>query len=341
MWRRTTLLNCRISLHFSFFGNSVFTISTTFTTRLFFWYSNVASLALSYNRVKEADAPKLLRPFITFVLGGPGSGKGTQCAKIAETFGFVHLSAGELLRKEILSNSENGAVILDIIKEGKIVPSEITVNLLRNAIGSSKSHKILIDGFPRTDENRIAFERIVGIEPDLVIFFDCPEEEMLRRVLSRNQGRVDDNIDTIKKRLKIFNKLNLPVIDYYSSKGKVHKVIAVGTIEEIFEKVRPLFSSLRKINKNDPKHNIDHYDQHAHPCYMEPFTRRESIEANPLQTMKGLSVWFALAIIMKGSAIMDGGLAYVSRSAAYVEQTEWAMRVEPEDDVDGCQRIVA
>ncbi|KAG0460778.1 hypothetical protein HPP92_021075 [Vanilla planifolia] len=196
-----------ISLHFSFFGNSVF-----------------HHQHYIHNQVKEADAPKLLRPFITFVLGGPGSGKGTQCAKIAETFGFVHLSAGELLRKEILSNSENGAVILDIIKEGKIVPSEITVNLLRNAIGSSKSHKILIDGFPRTDENRIAFERIVGIEPDL--------------------GRVDDNIDTIKKRLKIFNKLNLPVIDYYSSKGKVHKVIAVGTIEEIFEKVRPLFSSL-------------------------------------------------------------------------------------------------
>ncbi|KAG0462222.1 hypothetical protein HPP92_020698 [Vanilla planifolia] len=218
MWRRTTLLNCRISLHFSFFGNSVF-----------------HHQHYIHNQVKEADAPKLLRPFITFVLGGPGSGKGTQCAKIAETFGFVHLSAGELLRKEILSNSENGPYIdkpVNTLKfpETKVVRASCQMDLR----------------YGRTKFNiPSSFSSQVGIEPDLVIFFDCPEEEMLRRVLSRNQGRVDDNIDTIKKRLKIFNKLNLPVIDYYSSKGKVHKVIAVGTIEEIFEKVRPLFSSLR------------------------------------------------------------------------------------------------
>nr|XP_010919050.1 probable UMP-CMP kinase 2 isoform X1 [Elaeis guineensis] len=183
-------------------------------------------------------------PFITFVLGGPGSGKGTQCIKIAETFGFAHLSAGDLLRKEMSSDNENGAMIRDIIKEGKIVPSEITVNLIRRAIESSKNHKILIDGFPRSDENRIAFERIVGVEPDLVLFFDCPEEEMVKRVLNRNQGRIDDNIETIKKRLKVFEKLNLPVINHYSAKGKVYKINAEGTVDEIFEKVRPLFASL-------------------------------------------------------------------------------------------------
>ncbi|XP_065002417.1 probable UMP-CMP kinase 2 isoform X2 [Musa acuminata AAA Group] len=100
-------------------------------------------------------------PFITFVLGGPGSGKGTQCVKIAETFRFAHLSAGDLLREEMSSNSENGTMIHDIIKDGKIVPSEITVNLLRKAIHSSGNHKFLIDGFPRNEENRIAFERIM------------------------------------------------------------------------------------------------------------------------------------------------------------------------------------
>lgn len=194
--------------------------------------------------VKEGDSSNRVRPLITFVLGGPGSGKGTQCAKIAETFGFLHLSAGELLRKEILSGRENGSMILDVIKEGKIVPSEITINLIRREIEASENRKVLIDGFPRTDENRIAFERIVGVGPDLVIFFDCPEEEMVKRLLSRNQGRIDDNIETIKKRLEIFNKLNLPVINYYSSKGKVHKIKAVGTTEEIFEKVNPIFASL-------------------------------------------------------------------------------------------------
>ncbi|CAL9086327.1 unnamed protein product [Musa textilis] len=194
--------------------------------------------------VTEATSNRC-NPFITFVLGGPGSGKGTQCVKIAETFRFAHLSAGDLLREEMSSNSENGTLIHDIIKEGKIVPSEITINLLRKAIHSSGNHKFLIDGFPRNEENRIAFERIVGVEPDIVLFFDCPEEEMVKRVLNRNQGRVDDNIDTMKKRLEVFKKLNLPVIDYYSAKGKVCKINAVGTVNEVFEKVRPVLAALR------------------------------------------------------------------------------------------------
>lgn len=76
-----------------------------------------------------------------------------------------------------------------------------------------------------------------------MLFFDCPEEEMVKRVLNRNQGRVDDNIDTVKKRLKVFEILNLPVIDYYSKRGKLRKINAVGTEDEIFEKVRPIFSA--------------------------------------------------------------------------------------------------
>ncbi|XXG51923.1 hypothetical protein AAC387_Pa03g0382 [Persea americana] len=201
--------------------------------------------------VKQDISSNRTRPFITFVLGGPGSGKGTQCEKIVETFGFTHLSAGDLLRKEISSNSENGSTILDIIKEGKIVPSEITVKLIQRAIQSSESYKFLIDGFPRSDENRIAFERVIGMEPEVVLFFDCPEEEMVKRVLSRNQGRVDDNIETIKKRLKVFAGSNLPVINYYSGKGKLRKIDAVGTVDEIFEKVQPIFAAYKGAASKD------------------------------------------------------------------------------------------
>ncbi|KAK3220955.1 hypothetical protein Dsin_014925 [Dipteronia sinensis] len=187
-------------------------------------------------------------PFITFVLGGPGSGKGTQCEKIVENFGFTHLSAGDLLRREITSNTEYGAEILDTIKEGKIVPSEVTVKLIRKEMESSDNYKFLIDGFPRSEENRIAFERITEAEPDIVLFFDCPEEEMVKRVLNRNQGRVDDNIDTIRKRLKIFESLNLPVVNYYSKRGKLYKINAVGTADEIFEQVRPVFAAHEELS---------------------------------------------------------------------------------------------
>lgn len=125
--------------------------------------------------------------------GGPGCGKGTQCSKIVENFGFTHLSAGDLLQAEVKSRSEKGSALLilyllishykaivfltfidchrhfyrkmidEFKKEGKIVPSEVTVELLQKAMQQSPNQKFLIDGFPRNEENRIVFEKIVGL----------------------------------------------------------------------------------------------------------------------------------------------------------------------------------
>ncbi|KAL5560595.1 hypothetical protein UlMin_036806 [Ulmus minor] len=188
-------------------------------------------------------------PTVVFVLGGPGSGKGTQCANIVEHFGFTHLSAGDLLRAEIKSGSENGTMIQNMIKEGKIVPSEVTIKLLQRAMLECGNDKFLIDGFPRNEENRAAFEAVTGIEPAFVLFFDCPEEEMEKRLLSRNQGREDDNIETIRKRFKVFLESSLPVIEHYDSRGKVRKIDAARPVDEVFESVKTFFSP--KIEKAD------------------------------------------------------------------------------------------
>lgn len=185
---------------------------------------------------------------VIFVLGGPGSGKGTQCASIVEHFGFTHLSAGDLLRAEINSGNENGLMIQNMIKEGKIVPSEVTVKLLLTAMKKSGNDKFLIDGFPRNEENRAAFELVTGITPEFILFFDCPEEEMERRLLGRNQGRVDDNIETIRKRFKVFIESSLPVINHYESLGKVRKIDAARSKEEVFATVHPLFVPFLKTN---------------------------------------------------------------------------------------------
>ncbi|XP_020689667.1 UMP-CMP kinase 3 isoform X1 [Dendrobium catenatum] len=183
---------------------------------------------------------------VVFVLGGPGSGKGTQCANIVRVFGFTHLSAGDLLRAEIKSGSENGTMIQNMIKEGKIVPSEVTIKLLEKAMLENGNDKFLIDGFPRNEENRAAFEEVTKIEPEFVLFFDCPEEEMERRLLGRNQGRDDDNIETIRKRFKVFLESSLPVVDYYNLKGKVRKVDAAKPIDDVFESVKVIFSNFSK-----------------------------------------------------------------------------------------------
>ncbi|XP_039046749.1 probable UMP-CMP kinase 2 isoform X1 [Hibiscus syriacus] len=237
MWRRVASLSSFISSS----SSSSFVAQTA--SRLNTWESLTTGIPHQENGV---SVPKEKNPFITFVLGGPGSGKGTQCIKIVETFGFKHLSAGDLLRREIASNSADGAMILNTIKEGKIVPSQVTVKLIQKEMESSGSNKFLIDGFPRTEENRVSFERIIGVEPNVVLFFDCPEEEMVKRLLNRNQGRVDDNLETIKKRLKVFEALSLPVINYYSHRGKLYTIKAVGTEDEIFEQVRPIFTAFEQ-----------------------------------------------------------------------------------------------
>ncbi|KAL6565844.1 UMP-CMP kinase 3 [Orobanche hederae] len=186
---------------------------------------------------------------VVFVLGGPGSGKGTQCENIVKHFGYTHLSAGDLLRAERDSGSENGTMIKNMIKDGKIVPSEVTIKLLQRAMEDSGNDKFLIDGFPRNEENRAAFDQMTdgskwtGIEPEFVLFFDCSEEEMEKRLLNRNQGRDDDNIETIKKRFKVYMESSFPVIEYYDSKGKVRKIDAAKPIEEVFEAVKEVFTS--------------------------------------------------------------------------------------------------
>ncbi|KAK3131416.1 hypothetical protein QOZ80_6AG0506200 [Eleusine coracana subsp. coracana] len=181
---------------------------------------------------------------IVFVLGGPGSGKGTQCSKIVSQFGFTHLSAGELLREEAKSDTEQGIMIKNLMHEGKLVPSEIIVKLLLKAMLQSGSDRFVVDGFPRNEENRQAYEKIINVEPEFILFIDCPKEELERRILSRNQERDDDNIDTIRRRFEVFQEATLPVVQYYEKRGKLRRVDGAKSPDEVFKDVKPIFEQL-------------------------------------------------------------------------------------------------
>ncbi|OIT26247.1 PREDICTED: UMP-CMP kinase 3-like [Nicotiana attenuata] len=192
---------------------------------------------------------------IVFVIGGPGCGKGTQCKRIAQLFGYTHLSVGELLRQEINSGSETGSMIQKIMKEGKLVPSDVTVRLLQQAMQGMDSDKFLIDGFPRNEENVKTFENLTKMEPEFVLYLDCPQDEMEGRLLSRNEGREDDNIETIRKRFKVFLESTLPAVEYYESKGKVKKVDAGKSVDEVFESIKSIFSQGKEDKVPSSRHN--------------------------------------------------------------------------------------
>ena len=182
--------------------------------------------------------------YVVFILGGPGSGKGTQSAHLVQDYGFTHLSAGDLLRAEQdREGSEYGQMIKDTIKDGKIVPMEVTVKLLENAIVAKMdpqkhSGRFLVDGFPRKMDQAIYFEESV-CPSKCTVFLDCPEEEMRKRLLNRGKtsGRSDDNEESIIKRFRTFVETSMPVVDYFSELGKVIKVSAVGDEGEVYQHV--------------------------------------------------------------------------------------------------------
>jgi len=190
---------------------------------------------------------------IIFVLGGPGVGKGTQCANLVRDYGFVHLSAGDLLRAEQhREGSQYGDLIREHIRGGTIVPMEVTIKLLENAIGEALKQphegqtgwedgrgRFLVDGFPRKMDQALKFDEDVCLSA-YVLFFSLTEEVMLRRLVERGKtsGREDDNEESIKKRFRTFEETSMPVVDYYRKQNKVVEIDASPSIAEVYENVK-------------------------------------------------------------------------------------------------------
>eukprot|EP01084_Bolivina_argentea_P053844 98786_1 len=141
---------------------------------------------------KKDDNISSTKPQVFFVLGGPGAGKGTQCANLVNEFGLIHLSAGDLLRAERNSGSSDAELINNCIKDGKIVPVAITVGLIKRAMLNnmrvSNKYIFVIDGFPRNHDNLQGWNRICGgsfANVPFLLHLRCSEEEMTKRILSR------------------------------------------------------------------------------------------------------------------------------------------------------------
>eukprot|EP01083_Nonionella_stella_P178707 632125_1 len=198
------------------------------------------------NGIKKAAAQ------VIFVLGGPGAGKGTQCANIVRDYGFVHLSAGELLRRERdTKGSANGELIQRYIKDGEIVPVEITVGLLKREMETNiknAKRKFLVDGFPRNQNNLDGWNRVIGDFASIpfILFFNCPEDVMEERLLARGEssGRSDDNLESIRKRFNTYQTSTMPIIDHFRTRDMVRQVECAESIEKVYQQVRVFMDEL-------------------------------------------------------------------------------------------------
>lgn len=186
---------------------------------------------------------------IVFIVGGPGSGKGTQCDRIVQKYGYCHLSSGDLLRAEVASGSERGQKLQEIMKKGELVPLETVLAMIKDKmIANSSASGFLIDGYPREVAQGEQFESTIA-SATAVLYLDVANETMTQRLINRGKtsGRADDNEETIRARLETFSKATAPVVAYYKEKGKLFEVersIAESSPDAVFNKVCELFDKL-------------------------------------------------------------------------------------------------
>jgi len=165
-------------------------------------------------------------PNVVFVLGGPGAGKGTMCELAQCQLGWTHLSVGDLLRAERDSGSEHAALIADTIHAGELVSDDLVVELLKIAMETATrttgKTNFLIDGFPRSLANLAGWNEVFGSDRPLpkMIYFECPYPILEKRILARAKytGRMDDNLESIRKRFDTFKSETLPTVEHFRSK---------------------------------------------------------------------------------------------------------------------------
>lgn len=196
----------------------------------------------------------IIKPKVIFVLGGPGSGKGTQSAKLSSDFGFIHLSAGELLRGERKSGSVLGQEIESYLKEGRIVPVEMSLGLIQKELQSKGDKDIfLIDGFPRNEENLRGWDSLMSNCKVLTaLCLTCSQTEMEKRLIKRSllSGRSDDNSNVIQKRFSIFARETLPVLNILEQRGCLISIDADKDEETVYQSVKSAVLTLDVGNQN-------------------------------------------------------------------------------------------
>ncbi len=177
------------------------------------------------------------------LFGPPGSGKGTQSKKLAEAFGLLHISTGDIFRNELKKETPLGLEAKKFIEKGMLVPDELVIAMLSDYMDQMMDENakgLILDGFPRTIAQAEALDKLMeekGMNIDQVHALEVEEPELIRRIKGRAEtsGRVDDmDEETIRKRIEVYRKETEPVAEYYEKQGKLNRIKGEGGIEHIF-----------------------------------------------------------------------------------------------------------
>lgn len=184
------------------------------------------------------------KPIVLFILGGPASGKGTLCAQLVKDYGYTHFSAGDILRNVVKNKSHpKWEELQNKMNAGMFVSSKELVGFIKAEFKPYGGKKILLDGFPRNEENIKEWNEQMKdeCEEQGVLLLDCSVETMKKRMLGRNEGRADDKEEILVKRIEGFVKETVPCLKCYEDSGKLIKVNAEGSKEEVLDAVKKVF----------------------------------------------------------------------------------------------------
>lgn len=179
---------------------------------------------------------------VVLLMGPPGAGKGTQAAHLAEERGLMKLATGDMLRDHVRRGSELGKRAKVIMDAGELVSDDIIVGMVRSTLAAENSVRVLFDGFPRTPAQARALDDLLeelAAPITAVILLEVDEDELVARLAgrARQEGRSDDNANTIRRRMRVFDEQTRPLIDYYESKGKLRRLSGEGRIEDVSARV--------------------------------------------------------------------------------------------------------
>jgi len=178
---------------------------------------------------------------IIVLLGPPGSGKGTQAARLRDELGFVPLSTGDLLREARAEGTDLGDRASEYMDRGDLVPDELIVEMVRDAIAGLDGRPILFDGFPRTVAQADALAGALearGRTPTAAILIDVPDDVVAERISGRDQGREDDRPETVLERLRVYHRETEPLIAYYDERGLLRRVDGAQDADAVAAGVR-------------------------------------------------------------------------------------------------------
>ncbi len=177
------------------------------------------------------------------LVGPPGGGKGTQAAFLVQKYSVAHISTGDILRAAVKEGTPLGKEAKSFMDKGELVPDSVIIGIIEERIKQDDCKKgFLLDGFPRTTPQADALNDMLNksnSKIDHVIHVAVKDDELMKRLLGRAQkeGRSDDNEETIKNRIKVYNQQTSPLIDYYRTKGILRDIDGMGTIEEITNRI--------------------------------------------------------------------------------------------------------